>query len=216
MKKVIIILVFFSSNVFSLAEDTVKVNYHYHPQVEDLTPAVMELYRELYDIQDFLDVCNRKITITGNIKNKKIITFTHIVKEEKDSLYTIDTSYFPMIDDTLQITVKSLPVDSNKVKIQMHYGRWSVKRIYDIGNNNKCILMETSLLSNDRPNACGMDYYYAAIEEKFPVIAYSIGIPLENDVTNFCGLRDSGVHPKLWFEKFKIKNYIYFEIKFLD
>ena len=75
--------------------------------------------------------------------------------------------------------------------------------------------METTLTETSSSNACGFNNYTTTLKE-FPIIAFSTGIPVEEYGVNFCGLRDSGVHPKLWFEKFKIKNYVYFEIKFLE
>jgi hypothetical protein len=220
MKKLIVIgYCFFSVNMFSLANDTIKVDYHYHLaiEIEDITPAMRELYEEVFSLKSFLGVHGSKITITGNIKDKNFITFTHIVKDGKDSLYSSDTSFFPMWNDTLIISVQSLPVDSNKVKINKNYGnRWSKADVYDIGSNKKCLLIETSLLPNDIPNVCGTDWYLTTLSEVFPIIAYSSGIPLENGWIHICGLRDAGVHPKLWSEKFKIKNYVYFEMKFFD
>ena len=218
MKKILITLLFFLS--FSLhlfANDMIKVDYNYMPPMENITPVLIELYKELYALQNFLGVSNSKITITGNIKDKRFVTFTHIVKDGKDSIFHTDTSMFPMWADTLIISVKSMPIDSNKVKINRNYSdRWTNENIYDIVSNKSCILMQTSLLPNDAPNACGTDWYLTTLSEVFPIIAYSIGIPMDNDIIHYCGLRDAGVHPKLWSEKFKIKNYIYFDIKFLD
>jgi len=217
MKKIIVtVMLFLSANMFLSANDTIKVDYHWHPEMEGMTPALMELYKEFVATKHFLGVDDLKITITGNITGKKFIIFTHIVKDGKDSLVGSDTSYFPMRTDTLKISVKSLPIDSNKVKIKRDYVRWSTENIYDIGSNKSCLLLGTSLISNENPNACGMDFYFTTVGEKFPIIAYSMGIPLENGEIHFCGLRDAGIHPKLWAEKFKIKNYVYFEMKFLD
>jgi hypothetical protein len=117
--------------------------------------------------------------------------------------------------DTLTIKFMTMPVDSHQVKISRNLGRWLNTGTYDIGSNKSCILMPTTLSDTSAPNACGFNFYLTT-ENPFPIIAYSMGIPLDNGIIHFCGLRDAGIHPKLWAEKFKIKNYIYFEIKFLE
>jgi len=45
-----------------------------------------------------------------------------------------------------------------------------------------------------------------------PIIAYSMGIPIK-DGTWYCGLRDSGVEPRKWHEKYGIDGYIFYTIR---
>jgi hypothetical protein len=211
----LLLLPLFSLGLF--ANDTIKIDYNYEPPAEGITPALKELWRETTSTMNFLGVDMKKITITGNIKGKNFVAYSHVVKDGKDSLHSADTLIFPngMDADTLKINVRSIPVDSNKVKIERDFDRRILMTpTYDMGSNQGCILMETSLRSNENPNACGTDFY-STTEKIFPIMAYSQGIPMEYGA-DYCGLRDTGVHPKLWFEKFKIKNYVYFEIEFIE
>lgn len=45
-----------------------------------------------------------------------------------------------------------------------------------------------------------------------PIIAYSSGIPFEGG-TWFCGLRDSGIEPRKWYEKYGIDGYVFYTIR---
>ena len=58
-------------------------------------------------------------------------------------------------------------------------------------------------------------------EETIPLIAFTEGergtwerngFTLEG--IDYCGVRDAKIHPSRWFEKFHIKDYVYFEIEF--
>ena len=43
-------------------------------------------------------------------------------------------------------------------------------------------------------------------------MAYTAGIPIQNGIW-FCGLRDSGVEPRKWFEKYGIDGYVFYTIR---
>lgn len=210
-----VLLFLLSFNLLLSANDTIKVEYKY---LEN---------RELADIAGFLGMEYRKIIITGDIKGRNFITFTHVVKDGKDSIRLIDTSYFPMGKDTLQIIIKTLSIDDNKVKIGRDYGRWSSRNIiFEIGDNGEyasSVLMETALGDGLKhkhdDDGSASDYYLTTLDNMIPIVAYSPGIPIEvgGEIwRDFCGLRDAGIHPSLWVEKFEIKNYLYFDIKFLE
>ena len=89
-------------------------------------------------------------------------------------------------------------------------------------SNKDCMLIETAIeeLQSDGFINSFTEYsfveYYITTSNVFPIIAYSIGIPLEDGTINYCSLKSASVHPKLWVEKYNIKNYIYFEIEFID
>ena len=49
------------------------------------------------------------------------------------------------------------------------------------------------------------------------LIAYSTGIPvMDGTATWFCGLRDSGVPPRQWYEKYGIDGYVFYTITLVD
>jgi hypothetical protein len=47
-----------------------------------------------------------KVIITGNIKGKGFVTLTHLVRDGKDSIFSMDASLVPLRSDTLQIVIK--------------------------------------------------------------------------------------------------------------
>ena len=58
-------------------------------------------------------------------------------------------------------------------------------------------------------------------EETIPLIAFTEGTPQIFEIAgrkleglDYCGVRDAKIHPSRWFEKFHIKDYVYFEIDF--
>jgi len=212
-----------TANVFA-SNDTIKIEYkslyEYIAPEEDPKKHEIALLRSFLDVVSFLGVDYRKVVITGNINKKNFVTTTHIVRNGKDSIVKTNTSYFPMSSDTLEISIKTLPVDSHKVKTEltMNLGKniLSYPFTYDIESNKSCMLIETAIEKGLEYDDNSGAEYYLTTSEVFPIIAYSMGIPLDNGTIHYCGLKNSGVHPKLWFEKFKIKNYVYFEIKFLD
>ena len=213
MKKIIVILFsVISYNVLLFANDTIKIEYkmlNYTTETADLV-----------DIANFLGVDFRKVTITGNINGKKIVVITHIVKDGKDSSIIRNySSQFPIASDSLTITIKTLPLDTNKVKTELKINLSTIvvtlPFVYDIGSNKNCKLIETAFEDELKyDNNSNADYYFTTAKV-FPIIAYSIGMQLE-DIINYCALKNASIHPSLWVEKYEIKNYVYFEIKFLD
>ena len=204
------ILAISTVNVFASASDTIKIEYK--SLYDYQTPETIDLIK----ITEFLGVGYLKAIIRGNIKGKKFAYTWHKIKDGKDTILSADTSYLPMWSDTLTITFKSLPTDANETKINCDFRRWRSTIYYTIENetNRGHILMETALDEHIHIKNDSVDYYLTTTDV-FPIMAYTKGIPVGEYGMNYCGLRDSGVHPKLWFEKFKIKNYIYLEIKFL-
>ena len=47
---------------------------------------------------------------------------------------------------------------------------------------------------------------------EIPIMGYSSGIPVQGGIW-FCGLRDSGVEPRKWYEKYGIDDYVYYTIR---
>jgi len=104
-------MLFVFINLFVTANDTIKIEYKsLHSTSETSTLA---------DIVSFLGLDYREIIITGNISNKNFTITTHLVKDGNASIYRIDKSIIPIPSDTLTIYVKSLPNDSNKVKLRL-------------------------------------------------------------------------------------------------
>ena len=72
---------------------------------------------------------------------------------------------------------------------------------------------------------CILTETYPAIkqtkEETIPLIAFTEGTHQIFEIAgrkleglDYCGVRDAKIHPSRWFEKFHIKDYVYFEIEF--
>lgn len=57
-----------------------------------------------------------------------------------------------------------------------------------------------------------METYTPGDGPETPIMSYTSGIPIEGGFY-FCGLRDSGVEPRKWYEKYGIDDYVYYTIR---
>ena len=57
-----------------------------------------------------------------------------------------------------------------------------------------------------------METYTPGDGPETPIMSYTSGIPVEVG-TYFCGLRDSGVEPRKWYEKYGIDDYVYYTLR---
>lgn len=151
-----------------------------------------------------------KTLITGKIAGTRYrLDLVHITDGKENRR-------LPMNDlicesDTLEFFLASQPVSTDSVHIIL---RSPITRLCALGvpGTDKCILMET--IPGKR----------LTTDDAIPVAAFCQGEPIEipmKDGTvlkglHYCRVRDSHLHPSKWHERFKLKDYLYFEIKFTN
>jgi len=176
----------------SASNDTIKVEYFNLQKTSETS--------DITDIIEFLGVDFRKIVITGNIKDKQIITTTHIVKDGIHSVERISPTHYSLTKDTLIITIKTLPIDTNKVKtevkLDLGIAREMLPFTYDIGTNKHCSLVEIADGAELEYVSISRSEFYKTTSTTFPLIAYSTGMPLAGGILHTCALKNSDTHPK--------------------
>ena len=151
------------------------------------------------------------ITISGDLTGKKIILREHIVSDGTIRTQEVPTSFDTMNSDSLTISVTTQKEARDSIKIDIQNNDMPYYQAVHFLPTTKYqhpILMET-ILDNT------LD------QENTPIFAYTPGIPKDFNINgkimkgeHYCDLRDSNTHPALWYEKFEIKNYIYYSIEF--
>lgn len=168
-------------------------------------------YRETGDqdiimIMGLMDITSVDAHLSGDIKGKKAVLTEFRVKNgvKTSSEHRL---FYPMPDSAIILKAKARKVSEEKIKLYI-----AIKDTFyfptDIEiTDDHHILIETAL---EEP-----------IDDDIPVFAYSCGIKKDIVVKgekvpaiDYCGLRDSKVHPALWHEKFGIADYIYYTIRF--
>ncbi len=110
--------------------------------------------------------------------------------------------------DSIRLILGARPIDSDSVFIALE-GPVLFKSGIAVATD-RCILMET------------YPAHPVSVNDTIPIMAYTTGIPQRMnlggktmEVTYYCGLRDACVHPLEWYEKYGIKDFIYYDVIFL-
>ena len=149
------------------------------------------------------------VTLKGKINGTPYKLYQVHVKEGKAERTEIKQEKICTADSIQHFLFASIMESKESVRIICNH---QTKNDWKITiPSYQCILMET----------------YPAIkqtkEETIPLIAFTEGetgtwerngFILEG--IDYCGVRDAKVHPSRWFERFKIKDYVYFEIDFQE
>ena len=147
------------------------------------------------------------VTLKGKINGTPYKLYQVHVKEGKAERTEIKQEKICTADSIQHFLFASIMESKESVRIICNH---QAKNDWKITiPSYQCILMET----------------YPAIkqtkEETIPLIAFTEGergtwerngFTLEG--LDYCGVRDAKIHPSRWFEKFHIKDYVYFEIEF--
>lgn len=102
-----------------------------------------------------------------------------------DSVETLDFMIAPYKEDSIRLTCFYPPVDNMPLFTDT------------VRLDRHKILMETYTPGD------GFD---------IPIISYTSGISVQGGIW-FCGLRDSKVEPRKWYEKYGIDDYVYYTIR---
>ena len=148
--------------------------------------------------------------VTGKIAGKRYrLDLVHVADGRENRRMSMNESV--CASDTLEFFLASRPVGADSVCIAL---RSPIERICTLGitGTDRCILMET--FPEQTPTT----------DKAIPVAAFCQGEPIEIPLPDgkvlkglhYCSVRDGHLHPSKWHERFKLKDYIYFEIKFTD
>lgn len=148
--------------------------------------------------------------VTGKIAGKRYrLDLVHVADGRENRRMSMNESV--CASDTLEFFLASRPVGADSVCIAL---RSPIERICTLGitGTDRCILMET--FPEQTPTT----------DKAIPVAAFCQGEPIEIPLPDgsvfrglhYCSVRDGHLHPSKWHERFKLKDYLYFEIYFTD
>lgn len=170
----------------------VKVNYE---NITNSLPIILQEYFRMQGVQHL------NLTIKGEFngkraKLKKISCNNGVFTEREllpdfvhfilvDSVETLDFMVAPYKEDSIRLTCFYPPVDN--------------------------MLLFTDTVRLDRHKIL-METYTPGDGFDIPIISYTSGISVQGGIW-FCGLRDSKVEPRKWYEKYGIDDYVYYTIR---
>ena len=190
-KKAIVPIVFVIITSMVVQAQQMKVEYK---NKMDSLPELMQQYFQMQGVQHL------HLTIKGDFNNKrakmKKISCNNGVFKERELLP--DFIHFILVDSIETLDFMAIPYGRDSLRITC---------FYPINNNTPLF---TDTVRMDKMNIL-METLTQGDEPDIPIIAYSSGIPFQGG-TWFCGLRDSGVEPRRWNEKYGIDNYVYYTI----
>lgn len=151
-----------------------------------------------------------KTLVIGNITGKRYrLDLVHIA-DGKES-HRVPMNDLVCESDTMIFFLTSRPVSADSVHIVL---RSPINKHCALGisGTDGCILMET------------IPEKELTTDEAIPVAAFCQGEPIEIPLPDgkifrgyhYCSVRDGHIHPSKWYERFKLKDYVYFEIQFTD
>ena len=142
-----------------------------------------------------------RLTLKGDFNGKRAIikkvTCDKGVYIEKQLLS--EFQHLILTDSIETLDFMALPYGNDSIRISC---------FYPMGNNQRLFL---DILPKDQMKIL-METYTAGAGPGTPIMAYTTGLPIEGGGIWFCGLRDSGVEPRLWYEKYKIDGYVFYEV----
>lgn len=192
VRRAIVLTLLVMSMVLPAQSQSIKVEY------EDMTDSLPEMMLQYFKMQK---VQHSRVNVRGDFNGKrakiKKIVCDKGVFTERELLE--DYIHFIFVDSVETLDFMAVPYGSDSLRISCFYPSGNSRLIFNdtVPMDNMKILLETFAGGND-PDV--------------PVIAYSTGIPVDGG-TWFCGLRESGVEPRKWFEKYGIDGYVFYTIR---
>ena len=192
MKKKIIFTALFILTTMLVQAQQIKVEYE--NKISSL-PELMQQYFEMQKVQ------HSRLTIKGEFNGKRAKIKKVICDKGTfiESELLADYVHFILVDSIETLDFTAIPYGKDSLRISCFYPSNYNRVIFNdtVRIDNMKILLET-FTSGDSPD--------------IPIIAYSSGIPFEGG-TWFCGLRDSGIEPRKWYEKYGIDGYVFYTIR---
>ena len=139
----------------------------------------------LNEIKELNATSGKKISCNNGVFTERELLpdFVHFILV--DSVETLDFMIAPYKEDSIRLTCFYPPVDNMPLFTDT------------VRLDRHKILMETYTPGD------GFD---------IPIISYTSGISVQGGIW-FCGLRDSKVEPRKWYEKYGIDDYVYYTIR---
>jgi len=168
---------------------------------------------EIRDILDFEGIDYQKIKFTGKdlkdksyhltvkeIWNGKVVTDSTIINTAEIGVESLEH-----VNDTiLSFKVLSKRTFDNQLKMTFKFPRFSVTRKFKATNSD-----DYSLRNIADESQLGVRY-----DEPFYLLAYILPYEREDGSSSWCAVGTSGKDIENWGEKFGIKHYLVFEMKF--
>lgn len=161
----------------------------------------------LKNFSELMEVSQLRVTLSGKpFEGRKFFSIgCHRVVNGVDSIVDRTPSVAGVRGDSLTIMFGARPIDSDSVYVVINGPFW-VKGGRRVSTANH-VLMQTY------PEAG------VSVADTIPVIAYTTGIlhkvkhgDAVYDAVDYCGLRDSRTHPREWYAKYGIEDFIYYDV----
>lgn len=151
-----------------------------------------------------VDACQVTATIRADSIDAKFYELWMVKDNEGVETRSL-FGFIPVQSDSTDICITVMAADSLSAKVYVTPAISVSKKVSM--PTSQCLLIECV-------NKTGY-----AVGDTIPLMAYSTGHFTKRsingtvfDAMDVCGVRFSGIHPSKWYEKFNIKNFIYFEV----
>lgn len=174
-----------------------ELKTEYRNQIDSTLSDFTKQYLTMQGVQ------SHRVTIKGDFNGKRArivkVTCKKGVFTESQKLH--EFQHLVMSDSVESLDFMAMPYGHDSLRIACFYPANYNQKLFEdtVQIDNMKILMETKV-SDPGQTA---------------LMAYSTGLPMGAG-TWFCGLRDSGVPPGQWYEKYEIDDYIYYYLKLED
>ena len=167
----------------------------YFNQIDTTLSDLTMQYLKMQGVQSF------RVTIKGDFDGKRArimrVSCNNGVFTESQTIP--EFQHLIMTDSIESLDFMAMPYGKDSLRIACFYpASYNTKLFEDtVRIDNLKILLETKTSSPGQT----------------PLMAYSTGITIKGGGVWFCGLRDSGVPPTQWYDKYGIDDYIYYYLK---
>ena len=200
---------------------SVRIEFDNHFERDKLDENFLDIWRRLEYIMGISDIQTTKIDITGELKYSAITLKEHYVRNGVDSVKTrtfLMSLEEDIIDSIFTFEVFTRKVDSVKQIFNFYFSPFSLSMNYnrallDVSYYLRHIVVLDNPIKDD-VRAC-LYGGYNVTSKSIPFIVFSPGQKIQEGWWDICRVQGTGYHPSLWYEKFDIQDYIYFEIEFL-
>ena len=152
----------------------------------------------------------REVLVTGHIQGRPYSLQTVRVVGGREQR-TPPTTGAPVPSDTLRLLFAAQPVGKDSVNMLVRTPGFGSDFGQRLAHADDAILLETRTPTG------------STTADAIPVMALSRGEHIvwhingeSYDAQSYCNVRDAALHPAKWYERFKLDDYIYFELRFSD
>ena len=204
MKRLTMLLVVLCVALPTISAQEIEIKYQ-----DLIATESSELLQTVLDMQK---IRAYSVTLKGeNIKDKRYALKCHRVENGKVQDDMLQGMFKGTVRENDSLCLKFYAIPSGQDTVSLRIDCTAGKITLPIKKNSEeAILMETFL---NKP---------LTVDEPIPIISLNAGeyfeveLPTGAKMTgrHYCPIRDEHIHPSLWTEKYKMDDYIYFEVKF--